>query len=144
MPESCLHLLFFNTQEASYDSSPSCGSTLQLEGNLGTWLAILEHLYAAQDGAAIEGPQQQQQQQLQLSGPPGSVFSMLPVLHKYDIHCLMEACLNHLSAALPDRLSPHPGSEGFIIRWLGLAEELQLDELKEVGRFTRGFCLVVG
>jgi len=59
-----------------------------------------------------------------------AIGGILPLVHKYDIACLLEDCLAYLKIALPDRLSPKISSPDYVIKWLKLADDLQLDDLR--------------
>ena len=59
-----------------------------------------------------------------------AIADMLPLVHKYDIACLLEDCLAYLNTALPDQLSPQISSPDYVIKWLKLVCDLQLDGLK--------------
>ena len=61
-----------------------------------------------------------------------AIGGILPLVHKYDIACLLEDCLAYLKIALPDRLSPKISSPDYVIKWLKLADDLQLDDLRDM------------
>jgi hypothetical protein len=96
----------------------------QVDGSLGSWIYILRDLSQQRDPPALT-----------LS----SVYTLLPVVHKYDFTKL----LARLVAFVKDKswmLSCIPNETGtFVIRWLALAESLPLDELQRelcFGRLT--------
>ncbi|KAG1663813.1 hypothetical protein FOA52_013378 [Chlamydomonas sp. UWO 241] len=94
------------------------GSVLiPVDGSLSAWTYILSDLYPL------------------LDPPPltmGGVFVLLPVVHKYDFTRLVKrlvAFVKENSETLyPDPVFP----SNYVIRWLALAEQLQLDTLRDV------------
>ena len=87
-----------------------------MDGNLEAWQRILVHLYpVSRPNLSME-----------------SVYDMLPLLHKYNIKGIMDGCLEYLKTQFPASLSPDPNSPCYIINWLKLADDLQLDDLKTV------------
>ncbi|KAG1670275.1 hypothetical protein FOA52_003625 [Chlamydomonas sp. UWO 241] len=93
------------------------GAAIPVDGNLDTWTYILKDLYPQYDPPALT-----------LS----SVYKLLPVVHKYDFTKLLErmvAFVKGMSGALSHDPA-HPTI--YIIRWLALAEVLQLDALREL------------
>ena len=86
-----------------------------MDGTLDDWQGILTHYYPVRPKPVLT-----------LDG----IYRMLPVLHKYHIKSLLEDCLEHLKASFPANLSPKPDSQLYIIKWLKLADDLQLDGLK--------------
>jgi hypothetical protein len=89
----------------------------QVDGSLGTWTYILSCLYPLHD-----------QPELTL----GSVYTLLPVVHKFDFPKLLTRLLGFVKGKRgvlnhdADDQTTNP------IRWLALAERLQLDELREL------------
>ena len=54
---------------------------------------------------------------------------------------LQASMLAFLYARFPAELSPDPRHEGYVMAWLALADELQIDELRSVClRFVRGLA----
>jgi hypothetical protein len=99
------------------DQHPLCIACSQVDGSLGTWTYILSDLYPSFDPPALT-----------LS----SVFTLLPVVHKYDFTKLLGRLMTFIkdkSEAL-SFLPQNPVT--YIIAWLALAERLQLDELREL------------
>ncbi|KAG1673749.1 hypothetical protein FOA52_002318 [Chlamydomonas sp. UWO 241] len=94
------------------------GSTaIPVDGSFGAWTYILSDLHQQRDPPALT---------------LGSVLTLLPVVHKYDFTKL----LTRLAAFVKARggeMSHDPGlPSNFVVRWLALAERLQLDELREL------------
>jgi hypothetical protein len=62
------------------------------------------------------------------------IYQLLPVAHKYGFEGVVYECLDSLTASpgLFDELSVsgHQGKAGWMSRWLKLAEELQLEEIR--------------
>ncbi|KAG1680628.1 hypothetical protein FOA52_015077 [Chlamydomonas sp. UWO 241] len=88
-----------------------------VDGSLGTWTYILSDLYPQYDPPALT-----------LS----SVYTLLPVVHKYDftkLRARLVAFIKDESETL-SFLPQNPVT--YIIAWLALAERLQLGELREL------------
>ncbi|KAG1680630.1 hypothetical protein FOA52_015079 [Chlamydomonas sp. UWO 241] len=93
------------------------GVAVPVDGSLGTWTYILSCLYPLHD-----------QPDLTLL----SVYTLLPVVHKYDFTKLLGR-LVAIVMGKREELSADPGSfSRYVIRWLALAERLQLDKLREL------------
>ena len=90
---------------------------LQVDGSLNVWQSILVHLYPVRPKPELS---------------TDSVYYMLPLLHKYNIKCILGDCLEFLDTQFPASLSPEPNSSCCIINWLKLADDLQLDDLRAV------------
>jgi hypothetical protein len=88
-----------------------------VDGSLGVWSYILSCLYPLHD-----------QPELTL----GSVYTLLPVVHKYDFPKLLTRLMGFIKdkSAVLSHDSAYPSH--YIVRWLALAESLQLDELREL------------
>ncbi|KAG1679164.1 hypothetical protein FOA52_000520 [Chlamydomonas sp. UWO 241] len=90
-----------------------------VDGSLGAWTYIVSDLFPQYDA------------------PPltlGSVYVLLPVVHKYNFPKLLKrlvAFVEENSDALSPRPSLRTGSN-YVILWLALAERLQMDELREL------------
>jgi hypothetical protein len=88
----------------------------QVDGSLGTWIYILNLLYPLHEPPALD---------------LGSVYTLLPTVHKYDFS---KAITTRLVAFVKDQvLGFDPNKpKTYVVRWLALAERLQLDELREL------------
>ncbi|KAG1679172.1 hypothetical protein FOA52_000528 [Chlamydomonas sp. UWO 241] len=90
---------------------------IPVDGSLGSWTYILSDLYLQHDAPLLT---------------LDSVYLLLPVVHKYNFTKLLTwlvAFVKEKSTVLvPDPDLPHNS----IMRWLALAERVQLDELREV------------
>jgi hypothetical protein len=88
-----------------------------VDGSLGAWTFIMSDLYP------------------QLDAPPltlGGVYVLLPVVHKYNFTKLLTRLVDFIKEK-SEALSTYPSNTStYIIRWLEMAECLQLDELREV------------
>ena len=61
--------------------------------------------------------------------------------NRYDMASLQASMLAFLYQRFPAELSPDPRHEGYVMAWLALADELQIDELRSVClRFVRGLA----
>ncbi|KAG1656642.1 hypothetical protein FOA52_008866 [Chlamydomonas sp. UWO 241] len=90
---------------------------IPVDGSLGTWAYILSCLCPLHD-----------QPELTLL----SVYTLLPVVHKYDFPRLLTRLVAFIKGK-STALSHDPASSAaYIVRWLALAERLQLDELREL------------
>ena len=87
-----------------------------MDGDLEVWQGILVRLYP------VAKPMLSMKH----------VYDMLPLLHKYNIKGVMDECLEYLSYHFPASLSREPSSPCYIINWLKLADDLQLDDLRAV------------
>ncbi|KAG1674726.1 hypothetical protein FOA52_013561 [Chlamydomonas sp. UWO 241] len=93
------------------------GAPIPVDGSFGTWIYILSDLYPLHDPPALT---------------LGSVLTMLPVVHKYNFTKLLTRLVVFVKENL-GRLGHEPHkSTTYAIRWLALAELLQLDELREL------------
>lgn len=54
---------------------------------------------------------------------------ILPIAHKYNMPSIIAKIMAFLNAIFPADLTPDPKSPCYVIRWLTLADELQMDEL---------------
>ncbi|KAG1680629.1 hypothetical protein FOA52_015078 [Chlamydomonas sp. UWO 241] len=89
----------------------------QVDGSLGTWTYIQSCLYLLHDQPDLTLP---------------SVYALLPVVHKYDFTKLLGRLVAFVKGKR-EELSADPGSfRGYVIKWLALAERLQLDELRDL------------
>ncbi|KAG1667959.1 hypothetical protein FOA52_008331 [Chlamydomonas sp. UWO 241] len=94
------------------------GSALiPVDGSLSAWTYIMSDLYPL-----IEPPP------LTLGG----VYVLLPVVHKYDFTRLVTRLVAFVKANSDKLYSDPRFPSNFILRWLTLAEQLQLDALREV------------
>ncbi|KAG1670267.1 hypothetical protein FOA52_003617 [Chlamydomonas sp. UWO 241] len=103
-----------------------CDVTLQLPSGVevpvldrchGTWTYILKYLYPQYESPALT-----------LS----SAYTLLPVVHKYNFPKLLTRLIDFVKGN-NKALSRDPSdSVNYIVRWLALAERLQLDELQEL------------
>ncbi|KAG1667000.1 hypothetical protein FOA52_014312 [Chlamydomonas sp. UWO 241] len=93
------------------------GSALiPVDGSFGAWAYILMDLYPLHDPPALTW---------------GSVYTLLPVAHKYNFTKLLArlmAFVKDNSKALTHNLM---FNRRYVIRWLALAERLQMDELRK-------------
>ncbi|KAG1666999.1 hypothetical protein FOA52_014311 [Chlamydomonas sp. UWO 241] len=93
------------------------GSALiPVDGSLGAWTYVLMDLYPLHDPPALTW---------------GSVFTLLPVAHKYDFPRLLARLVAFVKDN-SDALTHDSKLKAYSIRWLALAERLQLDELREL------------
>ncbi|KAG1654975.1 hypothetical protein FOA52_004562 [Chlamydomonas sp. UWO 241] len=92
------------------------GAPIPVDGSFGTWVYILTQLYQRRD-------------------PPDltlrSVYVLLPVVHKYDFTMLLTRLKAFIKKKI-EALSYVPSHSHYVIRWLALAERLQLDDLREL------------
>ena len=91
--------------------------TLQVEGDHHAWTKLLDRLYPCcnNDTWSLEEAKQ-----------------ILPLVHRYDIHLLLDSILRFLLPILPKSLSTHSSSPGFVLSWLKIADSLQIDEVKAI------------
>jgi hypothetical protein len=89
----------------------------QVDGSFGTWTYIESYLSQLHD-----------QPKLTLS----SVFTMLPVVHKYDFAKLLKRLMAFVKEKIEELSADANTHCTYIIPWLALAESLQLDELREL------------
>jgi hypothetical protein len=87
-----------------------------VDGSLGAWMYVVRYLYPEHDPPALT-----------LS----SVHTLLPVVHKYDFPKLLARLISFVKSK-SGALSHDPAEPSYIVRWLALAERLQLDDLCEV------------
>jgi hypothetical protein len=92
-----------------------------VDGTLGAWTYILSFLYP------LLTPALHKQPEIIMSG----VYTLLPVVHKYDFPKLLSRLMAFVERN-SESLSHYPAEPSYIVRWLALAERLQLDELLEV------------
>ncbi|KAG1673772.1 hypothetical protein FOA52_002341 [Chlamydomonas sp. UWO 241] len=93
-------------------------AAISVDGSLGTWTYILADLYPQYDPPALS---------------LDSVYRLLPVVHKYAFTKLLSrlvAFVKEKGSEL-DHYPEYPTT--YVIRWLALAEHLQLDELIQLG-----------
>jgi hypothetical protein len=88
----------------------------QVDGSLGTWAYILSDLNQQREPPALT---------------MDSVYTLLPVVHKYDFTKLLARLVAFVKDKSED-LDSDPEFFTYIVRWLALAERLQLDDLQEV------------
>ncbi|KAG1666413.1 hypothetical protein FOA52_006522 [Chlamydomonas sp. UWO 241] len=92
-------------------------SKIPVDGSLGTWAYILSDCYPQCTPPALT---------------LGNVFMLLPVVHKYNFPYLLTR-LMAITKEQSGALSHDPAVLAtFVIRWLDLAERLQLDELRQL------------
>ncbi|KAG1669269.1 hypothetical protein FOA52_003307 [Chlamydomonas sp. UWO 241] len=90
---------------------------IPVTGSLGTWIYILSCLYPLHNQPVLT---------------LGSVFTLLPVVHKFDFTKLLTRLVDFVKERSGE-LDDDPNLPArFVIRWLALAERLQLDELHEL------------
>ncbi|KAG1673774.1 hypothetical protein FOA52_002343 [Chlamydomonas sp. UWO 241] len=88
------------------------GASIPVDGSFGAWTYIRSCLYPLHDKPKLT---------------LGSVYNLLPVAHKYNFTKLLTRLMDFVKEGT---LSPDPAfPASYIIRWLALAERLQLDEL---------------
>ncbi|KAJ9520344.1 hypothetical protein QJQ45_030320, partial [Haematococcus lacustris] len=80
------------------------------------WLLVISQLYPIVPRPELSLPQLQQ---------------MPPVVHKYNFQELLQYVSGKLVTELPSSWSLDPSAPGYIIKWLLIAEQLQLDALKQ-------------
>ncbi|KAL6761690.1 hypothetical protein V8C86DRAFT_3023709 [Haematococcus lacustris] len=80
------------------------------------WLLVISQLYPIIPHPELSLPQLQQ---------------VLPVVHKYNFLELLQYVNGRLVTELPSCWSLNPSAPGYIIKWLVMAEQLQLDALKQ-------------
>ncbi|KAJ9519480.1 hypothetical protein QJQ45_000573 [Haematococcus lacustris] len=80
------------------------------------WLLVISQLYPIIPHPELSLPQLQQ---------------VLPVVHKYNFLELLQYVNGRLVTELPSCWSLNPSAPGYIIKWLVMAEQLQLDVLKQ-------------
>lgn len=85
------------------------------QSSRGTWLAILKRLYPVYPRPQLTVP---------------DAFDMLPVVHQYGFKSVLSEVLDVLGTKFPGELTTAPYSPCYIIRWLNLADTLQLDALR--------------
>mmetsp|Transcript_13899 Transcript_13899/g.30007 ORF Transcript_13899/g.30007 Transcript_13899/m.30007 type:complete len:279 (+) Transcript_13899:107-943(+) len=90
--------------------------TLEVDGTGASWYHVLTRLY----------PGVYPRPELNLN----TTHCMLPVAHKYGLTSLQQEILDYLHTQLPSRLSTNPSDDAFVLRWLALADDLQLDSLQ--------------
>ncbi|KAG1671685.1 hypothetical protein FOA52_007476 [Chlamydomonas sp. UWO 241] len=90
---------------------------IPVDGSLGTWTYMQSCLYPFHN-----------QPKLTL----GSVFTLLPVAHKYDFAKLLARLMAFIKKKIEELHSDPDAPSTYIIPWLALAESLQLDELREL------------
>jgi hypothetical protein len=88
-----------------------------VDGSLGAWTYVLMDLYPLLDPPALTW---------------GSVFTLLPVAHKYDFPRLLKRLVAFVMDNCEALTHDPKNLKQFVIRWLALAERLQLDELREL------------
>ena len=94
----------------------------QVDGSLGAWTYILSCIYPLHD-----------QPELTM----GSVYALLPVVHKYDFTKLLPRLVTFYQNQTMDiafgEFSSNPDHPNcYVFAWLALAERLQLDDLREL------------
>ena len=102
----------------SGEKQPPFKFELKVDGSVDAWRCILQRLYPFYP---------------QPSNNLSVVATMLPVLHKYDIAHLLTSALDFVNSNLirpPSSLSPDPFSPSYVLKWLNLADGLQLDDIK--------------
>ncbi|KAG1659500.1 hypothetical protein FOA52_015342 [Chlamydomonas sp. UWO 241] len=93
------------------------GAPIPVDGSLGTWTYILMDLHPLHDPPALT---------------LGSDYALLPVVHKYDFTKLLKKLVAFVWEK-SEALSHNPVCcHTYIMRWLALAERLQLDEVREL------------
>ncbi|GAX76582.1 hypothetical protein CEUSTIGMA_g4028.t1 [Chlamydomonas eustigma] len=101
-------------------------TTLKVEGSSSTWRLVLLQLYPIHPRPELSY---------------SLVKSMIKVVKMYDMGLLQASMLSYLFKRFPAELSSDPGSETYVMSWLVLADELQLDELRDICmRFLRGLA----
>ncbi|KAG1669273.1 hypothetical protein FOA52_003311 [Chlamydomonas sp. UWO 241] len=86
-------------------------------GSLGTWIYILSCLYPLHNHPELT---------------LGSVFTLLPVVHKYDFTKLLTRLVAFVKERSWELDHDTDLPARFVICWLALAQRLQLDELREL------------
>lgn len=117
--ELCVHQLILmlssSVLQGALSSRPSTTVLKVDRGSRSTWLAILKHLYPLYP-----------RPQLTVE----AAVDMLPVVHQYDFKTVQAELMGFLSTKFPSGLTAAPGSPCSVIRWLSLADNLQLDALR--------------
>ncbi|GFH08554.1 BTB domain-containing protein, partial [Haematococcus lacustris] len=80
------------------------------------WLLVISQLYPIVPRPELSLHQLQQ---------------VLPVVHKYNFPELFQFVSSRLATELPQNWSLDPAAPGYIFEWLVMAEQLQLDALKQ-------------
>ena len=88
-----------------------------MEGSREAWLLVLELVYSLFPRPELSVDR---------------VHTMLPVLHEYDVAGPLGECLRYLGKLFPDKLSTEPEDPCYVLRWLKLADDLQLDNLHDM------------
>lgn len=86
-------------------------------GSTNTWLAILKRLYPMHPRPELSIEDS---------------FHMLPVTHQYDLRTVQSEIMALLGLKLPTQLTGTPKSPFYVIHWLHLADNLQLDALRTI------------
>ncbi|KAG1659194.1 hypothetical protein FOA52_005672 [Chlamydomonas sp. UWO 241] len=89
----------------------------QVEGSMAAWRNIMSRLYPMHP-----------RPKLTVQG----AYEMLPVAHQYDMTAVMAKLSAFLSKVFPEALSPDPSSQAYVMKWMSLADRLQLEGLREV------------
>ncbi|KAG1670273.1 hypothetical protein FOA52_003623 [Chlamydomonas sp. UWO 241] len=100
---------------------------IPVDGSLGAWTYILSCLYPLHD-----------QPELTLL----SVYTLLPIVHKYDFPKLLLRLMTFVKGKSADLSHIPTFKSRYVVHWVALAEGLQPDELRELcldrlGRMTR-------
>ncbi|KAG1655836.1 hypothetical protein FOA52_013292 [Chlamydomonas sp. UWO 241] len=90
---------------------------IPVDGSLGSWTYIMADLHQLREPPALS-----------LSG----VYELLPVVHKYDFSRLLARLVAFVRVERGRLFADPESSETYVVRWLALAERLQLDELHEL------------
>ncbi|KAG1655834.1 hypothetical protein FOA52_013290 [Chlamydomonas sp. UWO 241] len=90
---------------------------IPVDGSLGSWTYIMTDLHQLPEPPALS-----------LSG----VYELLPVVHKYDFSRLLARLVAFIRLQRGRLLADPDHFETYVVRWLALAERLQLDELHEL------------
>ncbi|GAX76391.1 hypothetical protein CEUSTIGMA_g3836.t1 [Chlamydomonas eustigma] len=115
-------LSLLSSKKAPQRAGPSTDDELKVDGDLDSWTAVIRFLYSP--------PMPSDKPCNQLTAD--QVYMIMPVAHRYGFEEIMSLCLQLTSRVFPGCLSCDTYSSFFILKWLNLAADLRLEELKSV------------
>ncbi|GAX76392.1 hypothetical protein CEUSTIGMA_g3837.t1 [Chlamydomonas eustigma] len=115
-------LSLLSSEKAPRNTGPSTDE-LKVVGDLNSWTTVLRILYSP------SMPFDTFDEPCHLLNAD-QVYIIMPVAHRYGFEKIMSLCLQLTSRLFPGCLSCDTYSSYFIVKWINLADDLQLEQLK--------------